>query len=79
MSKSDDLRDTIDYVVLAQLCEEIGVKGRYHLVEKYASDVLQAIVSQFLVQWAWIRVTKPSAIPESIGAIVEMQCGVKLG
>lgn len=70
--KTDQLNDTVSYVDLADKCIEIA-EQKYHLVETYASAVLEALIKNYPVQWAWIRVKKPKALLEAQYAIVEME------
>lgn len=70
---SDHIHDTIDYVALAQICTEIARKGKYQLLEKYACDVVNALLIQQGINWAWIKVKKPNALPAAACSTVEMK------
>lgn len=71
---SDELKDTIDYVRLSQICQEIGEKGKYNMVEKYAAEVLTVILDEFAVKSVWIRVRKPKGLEQAAGgAVVELK------
>lgn len=59
---SDNIRDAVDYVLLADLCTRIAIEGRYQLLETFASHALEAILSRFDISWASIQVNKPSAL-----------------
>ncbi|MFQ5729724.1 MAG: dihydroneopterin aldolase, partial [Waddliaceae bacterium] len=61
--KTDKLEDAVDYVAMAQVCTDIAVQRQYQLLEKYASEVLQALFDRFDIQEAWIKVKKPKALP----------------
>lgn len=71
--KTENIQKTIDYRLLARICEEIAHQGCYQLIETYASEVLEEIMNRFNLKRAWIRVKKPSALPEADYAYVEMR------
>ncbi len=73
VSASGQLKDTVNYVALAQICKELAVNGKYELLEKYASDVLEALFKQFAIESAWIKIEKPSAISGAECAFVELK------
>nr|QIQ10891.1 hypothetical protein OJOKFFHK_00034 [uncultured bacterium] len=70
---SGKLEDTVNYVTLAEICRDIAINGKYHLLEKYASDVMKELFYRFPVVSAWIRVEKPSAIPGAVCSFVELE------
>lgn len=70
---SDSFSDTVDYIQLARLCRELAVAKNFQLLESYAHYVLKEIFAKFPVTSAWIKVRKPAALPESNGAIVELE------
>lgn len=72
-AQSDDIKDTVNYMALAQICKEIACRGRYQLLERYASDVLDAILEEFPVISAWINVKKPAALPGADCTFVEFR------
>lgn len=72
VSKTENIEDTIDYVILATICREFAQNGKYFLLEKYAADVIQEIVKTFQIKSAWICVKKPLAIPNAEYALVEL-------
>jgi len=69
----DNVENTVDYTALAEICRDIAVEKGYFLLETYASKVLEMIIARFSVNWAWIRVRKPSAIPGADEAIIELK------
>ena len=70
---SDDVRDTINYTELAELCEQIACQGRYFLLEKLVVDITAAILKRFQVSSVWVRVRKPGAMKGAECAIVELE------
>lgn len=69
-AKSDHLGDTLDYVLLADLCREIAQR-KYHLLESYAFAVIENVLSAQGVISAWIQVKKPTGLPNIEHATVE--------
>lgn len=69
----DHLSDTVDYVSLAALCNEVAQRGCYQLIEKYATDLVHEVQKKFAIKSVWVRVEKPQAIPEAECAFVEFQ------
>jgi len=76
-AQSDHVRDTINYVTLSDLCTEFAQKGQYQLIEKYAYDVLKRFLSDFSINWAWIKVKKPQAVPAADFTSVELKLSRK--
>lgn len=72
-SVTDDILDTIDYTKMTFLCTEIAQEGKYQLLEKLAADILKALLDQFDITWAWIRIKKPNGIPSAQNSSVELE------
>lgn len=72
-SQTDDVNHTFDYVTLGNICTEMAQKGRFQLIEKYAHDVLKELMKQFPLNWAWIKVKKPQAMPAASFTTVELK------
>lgn len=72
-AQSDHVKDTIDYVTLGDICTELAQKGQYQLIEKYAYDVLQKLLQDFAINWAWIKIKKPQAMPAADFTTVELK------
>ncbi len=70
---SDALSDTISYVILAQMCEQIALKGQFHLLEAFAATVLESLFATFTIRKAKILVRKPGAIAGADNAFVELE------
>lgn len=70
---SDSLEETIDYDRLAALCRELAQKGKYHLMETFAYNLLQAIFNQFNVAWASVKIKKPLDFPLQTYNVVELR------
>lgn len=74
---SDCAADTIDYVKLSQICIDTVKKNKFNLIETCASTVLTEIFHAFPVTWGWIKIKKPKAIPQSDGATIEIEKGIR--
>lgn len=72
-SETDDVDHTFDYVILGQICTEMAKAGRFQLIEKYAHDVLKELMQRFPLNWAWIKVKKPLAMPAANFTTVEFK------
>ena len=70
---SRNLKDSVDYVLIAKLCHELARQNKYFLLEILASDILDEALNRFKAVWAWVRVQKPGAIPNAACAFVEME------
>lgn len=70
---SGEVKDTIDYVLIAQICTELAQRKQYFLLEALASDILDECLRRFESVWAWVRIHKPSAIPSAAYAFVELE------
>jgi dihydroneopterin aldolase len=69
--KSDRIEDTIDYAAVVSRVVEIGQQNQFHLIEALAERIAAVILSDFLPEEVWVRVSKPhSPIPfalENVG------------
>ena len=70
---SGQMEDTLDYVLLAQLCSQLAEQNEYLLLETFASDILDHCIHRFNVMWSWVRIQKPSAVPTAAYAYVEFE------
>ncbi len=70
---SGQMQDTVDYVLLAQLCTQLAQQNQYLLLETFASDILNQCLERFNAVWAWVRIQKPAAIPTAAYAYVELE------
>ena len=55
---SDDLRATVDYGVVARRIVEVGTAERVNLLERLASRIAQAVLSEFPCREVSVRVRK---------------------
>ncbi len=62
-SKSDSLKDALDYASVAAKVTRIVETSRYQLLEKLAAKVLEGIMADKRILASAIRLDKPLAIP----------------
>lgn len=70
---SDRLKDTTSYVYLAEVCNEIAVRKKTHLLEALAGEILDQLLQDSAICRAWIRIKKPQALPNAAYALVELE------
>lgn len=71
--QTKSLIHTIDYTRLAEICTEIAVSKQYELLESIAHDIIKQIFCEFDVNWVWVKIKKPSAIPSGEYAFIEIK------
>ncbi len=57
--KTDSLRDTVNYVEIYRIVEEIILENEYRLIEAIAEDIAQAVLERLPVEAVQVRVRKP--------------------
>lgn len=70
---TDHIADTIDYEYLANMCTRLACEKQYKLIETFAYDVIQALIREFNIEWAWIKIWKPRAILSAEYTYVELE------
>jgi dihydroneopterin aldolase len=70
---SDHIEDTINYVLLADICTALAQTKKFQLLETYAFAVLEKLLNDFAINWAWIKVSKPMAIKSVKCTTVELK------
>ena len=73
-AEEDDFKKTICYEKLGNLCKELSLK-KYRLLETFAFELIQTLMNQYLVKWAFVRIKKPCALPLANYAVVELEGG----
>lgn len=73
---TDELDDTVDYIIVANMLKEIAEAGRYKLLESFADAAISQIMRLRGVEWAWIRVSKPKALIGAQTGFVELERSV---
>ena len=63
---SDRLEDTVDYVEVAEVVQEISNGRRFHLLETLAGAVADAVSERFAVERVRVRVRKRDVEPAGL-------------
>jgi len=56
---TDDLVDTVNYVTIYEIAEEVVIEGEYNLIEAIAEDIARLILERLPVEKTLVRVRKP--------------------
>lgn len=72
-ASTDHIKDTIDYELLAEVCSNLAKSKKYKLLETFAYDVMQKLIHEFHVEWAWIKIWKPKALCSVDYTYVELE------
>ena len=75
-ARSDRLEDTVDYVAVAKVVQEVSAANQFHLLEALAGAVADAVSERFPVEGVRVRVRKRDVAPAGLtvawtGATVE--------
>ena len=71
---ADDISETIDYTVIAELATQLAISKKYKLIESFCYDLNNLFLNTFKVcQQSNITVKKPSAIPKAKYAAYSMK------
>ena len=61
-SKTDDIKDTINYSDVYDSLKEIAGKKEFNLIEAIAEEIADKILNEFPVGKVFVRIKKPSAL-----------------
>lgn len=75
--KTENIQDTVDYMLLAEICRKMAEQGHFQLLEVYIAAVLEEITACFHLHWVWMRVKKTAALKGADCTYVEMRKEVK--
>lgn len=64
---------TVDYTKLTQICTDLAKEKKYFLLETFATDILQKWMESFGIEWGWVKIKKPAALPSAEYAFVELE------
>ena len=71
---SDDINDTIDYTLIAELATQLAISKKYQLIESFCSDLNNLLLDKFkIIQKSKITVKKPNALPKAKYAAFTME------
>jgi 7,8-dihydroneopterin aldolase/epimerase/oxygenase len=65
-ARSDRLEDTVDYVAVAKVVQEVSDAGQFHLLEALAGAVADAVSERFPVERVRVRVRKRDVAPAGL-------------
>lgn len=72
----EEISSTIDYSLLAEICEKMALSFHHGLLETLAAKILDAICDRFSCPYGWIRIEKPAALERDACAFVEYEKGM---
>ena len=71
---SDDITETIDYTIIAELATQLAISKKYKLIESLCSDLNKLFLDTFeIIQNSIITVKKPNALPKAKYAAYSMK------
>ena len=72
-AESDDVKDTLNYKLVAKRLQEFVGDSSFQLVETLAEKIAAIVLDEFDVTWVRVRVNKPGAIrgAKDVGVIIE--------
>ncbi|EMN4128995.1 MULTISPECIES: bifunctional dihydroneopterin aldolase/7,8-dihydroneopterin epimerase [Providencia] len=72
-SRSDKVKDCLDYAQISQAIITHVSKNKFGLVERVAEEVAQLLLNDFCSPWVRIKVAKPGAVAraKSVGVVIE--------
>ena len=70
----DEIDETIDYTIIAEMATKLAVTKKYNLIESYCKDLNNLFIETFqVIQKTKISVKKPNAIPNAKYATITME------
>lgn len=71
--KSDDIADTLDYKAVSKRLIQLVESSEFQLVEALAEQCANIVLTEFPVQWLYLKLSKPGAVRDSsaVGVIIE--------
>ena len=71
---ADEIDETIDYTIIAEMATKLAVKKKYNLIESFCWDLNNLFLETFqVIQKTRISIKKPNAIPKAKYAIFSME------
>ena len=63
---SDDINETIDYTIIAEMATQLAITKKYNLIESFCKDLNNLLLETFqTIEQTRITVKKPNAIPNA--------------
>ena len=70
----DDINETIDYTIIAEMATKLAIKKKYNLIESFCRDLNNLFLETFqVIKKTKISVKKPNAIPKAKYATFTME------
>ena len=71
---ADEIDETIDYTIIAEMATKLAVKKKYNLIESFCRDLNNLFLETFqVIQKTRISIKKPNAIPKAKYATYTME------
>ena len=71
---ADDINETIDYTIIAEMATQLAITKKYNLIESFCRDLNNLFLDTFkVIQKTRITVKKPNALPKAKYAAFSMK------
>ena len=71
---ADDINETIDYTIIAEMATQLAISKKYKLIESFCFDLTNLFLDTFkVIQKSNITVKKPNALPKAKYAAYTMK------
>ena len=71
---TDDINETIDYTIIAEMATQLAITKKYKLIESLCSDLNNLFLDTYkIIQQSIITVKKPNALPKAKYAAFSMK------
>ena len=71
---SDDINETIDYTIMAEMATKLAISKKYKLIESFCFDLTNLFLDTFkIIQKSNITIKKPNALPNAKNAAFTMK------
>ena len=71
---ADDINETIDYTIIADMATQLAITKKYKLIESFCKDLNNLFLETFqAIQQTRITVKKPNALPKAKYAAYSMK------
>ena len=71
---ADDINETIDYTIIAEMATQLAITKKYNLIESFCKDLNNLFIETFqVIQQTRITVKKPNALPKAKYAAYSMK------
>ena len=71
---ADDINETIDYTIIAEMATKLAISKKYKLIESFCFDLTNLFLDTFkIIQKSNITVKKPNALRRALYATFSME------